>query len=98
MLKIHYQTAPQIFEQGFEKNYYKYPAKCSKLNFKRPRQKLFRSKFRACSRCPSIWNNFLKLYKKEIKSSPLFFQIEKNKYTVNIPCFSFCLQRDEVYL
>ena len=65
MHKIHYPTAPKISDPSFGKTSHKYTTKFSKLNYKRPRLKLSRSKFRMSDRDSLIWNNLLKFDEKQ---------------------------------
>ena len=70
MRKIHYQISPETFDLGLEKISRKYPAKFSKLNYRRRILKLYKS--RMSNRSPLIWNNFLKFYDKQTESFSLF--------------------------
>ena len=72
MHKINTKTAPYTFTQHFQRIVHKYPTKYSNSNYKKPKVKLAKTKFRISIRGPSIWNNFISKSEKEIKSLLLF--------------------------
>ena len=84
MYQIGNRTALLTFSGSFEKICHGYPTNFSQFNYKIPKTTLSKSKFRISFRRPSIWNNFLQNFEKEIESLPLF----KSKLKLNLLSFS----------
>ena len=70
--QIRNKTGPLTFSESSERICRGYPTKFSQFNYKIPKTKLSKCKFRISCKGPSIWNNFLQNPEKEIVSFPFF--------------------------
>ena len=70
---------PKIFANSFNKIEHKYPARCSRNNYKQPKLKTKNSSFAINYWVPFLWNKRLDGNQKVILSMPLFSIIIKRK-------------------
>ena len=83
MYQIRNKTAPLKFSGSLEKICHGYPTNFSQFSYNIPKTALSKSKFKISFWGPSIWNNFLQNYEKEIESLPFI------KYKLKLKLLSF---------
>ena len=72
MHKIRIGSGPPAFSNTFEMPSHSYPTRFSNANYRKPKTKFRKSRFRISIRGPTVWNDFVGNTEKELESSSLF--------------------------
>ena len=72
MHKIKKGKDPAAFHAKFKMLSPSYPTRFSSVNYRKPKTRLRRSRFRIFLRGPATWNNFVANTEKELQYSSLF--------------------------
>ena len=72
MYKIKKGTGPAAFHAKFKMLSPSYPTRFSSVNYRKPKTRLRKSRFRTFLPGPATWNNFVANTEKELQYSSLF--------------------------